>query len=87
MFDPAKTRILVVDDYQSMREMMKTALEELGFKNVLQAEDGEVALRAIINIQPPVTLILCDWNMPKVTGLEFLKKVRSDTRCLQFAIS
>ena len=75
-----RTRILVVDDFKSMREMMIDALKMLGYTQILQAEDGDVAWRALSNIKPPVDLVIADWNMPKSTGYELLQKIRSDPR-------
>src|SRR3989338_5287346 len=75
-----RTRILVVDDFASMREMMIKALNSLGMNDVLQAEDGEIALRALTNIEPPIELVISDWNMPNLNGIELLKKVRAHHR-------
>lgn len=75
-----QTRILVVDDFVSVREVMINSLKEIGFTNILQADDGEVGWKALNNIQPPIELVISDWNMPKMTGIEFLKKVRSSER-------
>ena len=63
-----------------MREMMIDALKMLGYTQILQAEDGDVAWRALSNIKPPVDLVIADWNMPKSTGYELLQKIRSDPR-------
>lgn len=79
MFD-LKTRFIIVDDFPSMREMMKNSLMELGFQSIVQAENGEIAWNAIKNTNPPFDIILSDWNMPKLTGLDLLKKVRQDRR-------
>ncbi|MEK7690453.1 MAG: response regulator [Bdellovibrionota bacterium] len=79
MINP-KMKILIVDDYASMRELMSAALKGAGFENLLEAEDGETAWRALCNIKPGFELVVCDWNMPKLSGLELLKKVRADQR-------
>lgn len=74
-------RILIVDDMSSMRFFVKKSLQKLGFNNVIEAQDGEEGynqLKAAFTEGKPVGLVLCDWNMPKVTGLEMLAKVRAD---------
>lgn len=78
---PPKTRILIVDDMSPMRALVKGQLMELGFKDILQASDGHRAfemLKTEFLKRQPVELILCDWNMPVMTGIEFLKLVRAD---------
>ncbi len=67
--------VLVVDDFSTMRRINKNILKELGFKNILEADDGTTALEVLKSNK--VDLIISDWNMPKMTGLEFLKKVRA----------
>ncbi len=68
-------RILVVDDFPAIRKLMRNALRELGLTNVREATNGEEALK-IVDAEP-IDLILCDWNMPVMSGLEFLIWVRS----------
>ena len=68
--------VLVVDDSRIMRTIVKSHFSELRIPcNYLEAEDGEKALDMLW--KNPVDLILLDWNMPKLLGIEFLKKVRS----------
>ena len=69
-------KIMVVDDFATMRRIVKGALKQLGFKNILEAEDGSAALQELK--KETVGLIVSDWNMPKMTGLELLKAVRGD---------
>ena len=79
MFPPT-TKILVVDDMLTIRDLVKGQLRAMGFKNVIEASDGEAALGIVINhasAGSPVELVICDWNMPKMTGLEFLKQIRA----------
>ncbi len=71
-------RILVVDDFATMRKIIKNILSQLGFKNILEADDGTTAWEILQ--KEPVDLIISDWNMPKMSGLELLKKVRSDEK-------
>lgn len=79
MFDP-KTRILVVDDMMTMRKLVMKICKELGFKDFTEAADGNIAWNVLQETNPPIGLIISDWNMPNTTGLELLKKVRADDR-------
>lgn len=67
--------VLVVDDFSTMRRIVRNILRDLEFKNILEAENGSSALD-ILNSQE-VDLVVSDWNMPKMTGLELLKSVRA----------
>ncbi len=75
MFD-LKTKILVIDDAPSMREFVVKCLREIGFINIIEAEDGEKGFELLSTSNPKVELIFADWNMPKCSGLELLKKIR-----------
>lgn len=66
---------LVVDDFSTMRRIVKNILRDMEFKNILEAEDGTAAIQ-VLSTQK-VDLIVSDWNMPKMNGLELLKHVRS----------
>jgi two-component system, chemotaxis family, chemotaxis protein CheY len=67
--------VLVVDDFSTMRRIVRNILRELDFKNILEADDGTSALEILRDQK--VDLIVSDWNMPKMTGLELLKSVRA----------
>jgi len=69
-------KVLVVDDFATMRRIVKGALKQLGFVNIVEAEDGQIALELLK--KEKVGLIVSDWNMPNMTGIEFLKVVRAD---------
>ena len=69
-------KILVVDDFSTMRKIIKNILNQLGFKNIIEADDGTTALEILK--KEKVGLIISDWNMPKMNGLELLKAVRSN---------
>ncbi len=75
MFDP-KTRLLVVDDMLTMRKLVSKVCKELGFTDITEAEDGAKAWEVIQAANPPIGLIISDWNMPNCSGLDFLKRVR-----------
>lgn len=68
-------KILIVDDFATMRRIMKNILKQLGYTNITEADDGTTALEALE--KGNFDLIISDWNMPKMTGLELLKKVRA----------
>ncbi len=69
-------KVLVVDDSAVMRQIIKNTLKQLGFTpgNITDAEDGAMGLKKLE--ENPVDLVVSDWNMPKMTGIEFLKAVR-----------
>ena len=69
-------KILVVDDFATMRRIVKNILVQLGFKNIVEADDGTSAMDILQSEK--IGLIISDWNMPKMTGLDLLKTVRSD---------
>ena len=69
-------RFLVVDDFSTMRRIVRNLLKELGFTNVDEAEDGQVALHKLKNGQ--FEFVVSDWNMPNMSGIELLKAIRAD---------
>ena len=69
-------KVLVVDDSAVMRQIIKKNLKELGFSELSEAENGAAGLKKAG--EEPLDLIVSDWNMPNMTGLEFLKAVRAD---------
>ncbi|MFM1848989.1 MAG: response regulator [Pseudomonadota bacterium] len=70
--------ILVVDDFAAMRKVVKTCLKQLGFQNIVEAEDGAKALEKLQNGE--FKLVISDWNMPNMMGLDLLKAVRGDAK-------
>jgi two-component system chemotaxis response regulator CheY len=70
----ANMKILVVDDFSTMRRIIKNILRQLGYTNTVEADDGTTAWE-LLN-KEPVDFIIADWNMPKMTGLELLQRVR-----------
>jgi len=71
-----RMKILVVDDYASMRQVVKKTLLSLGFSNICEAAGGADAMRKIQEGEP-IGLIISDWNMPNITGLDLLNFVRA----------
>lgn len=69
--------ILVVDDYATMRKIVRNLLNQLGFNNIDEASDGGQALEAFT--KKKYGLVISDWNMEPMTGLDLLRKVRSGT--------
>ena len=79
MFD-LKTRVLIVDDMLTMRKLVGKVCKEIGFTDLTEAADGAIAWEAIANANPPIGLVISDWNMPNTSGLDLLKRVRGDAR-------
>jgi two-component system chemotaxis response regulator CheY len=69
-------KVLVVDDQQTIRSLVRTGLQQLGFSNICDASDGEEGLRIMLGPMPP-KLIISDYNMPKLDGLGLLRAVRA----------
>ena len=67
---------LVVDDQSTMRALVRNGLEQLGFREIILAEDGEEGLRTILTCAPTPKLIISDYNMPKMDGMTLLRAVR-----------
>ena len=72
-YDP-NMRVLVVDDFSTMRRIVRNILRQIGLNNVVEADDGTVAWD-ILN-RDKIDFIVSDWNMPNMTGIELLRKVR-----------
>lgn len=69
-------KFLVVDDFSTMRRIVRNLLKELGFTNVEEAEDGVVALQKLKGGN--FEFVVSDWNMPNMTGIELLRNIRAD---------
>jgi two-component system chemotaxis response regulator CheY len=67
-------RVLVVDDFSTMRKIIKNILRQIGFTNIVEADDGSTAWE-VLN-KDNIDFIVSDWNMPIMTGIELLRKVR-----------
>lgn len=75
MFD-LNMKILVVDDFSTMRKIVKNVLKQLGYNNIEEAEDGAQAYLKLKSNK--LHFVVSDWNMPNMDGLDMLKKIRSD---------
>lgn len=69
-------KILVVDDFSTMRRIIKNILREIGYNNVDEADDGSTALEKLKSAK--FDFVVTDWNMPNMPGIELLKAIRSD---------
>ena len=76
MSNTTDLKFLIVDDFSTMRRIVRNLLKELGFTNVDEAEDGDAALAKLRG--GGFDFVISDWNMPNMTGLELLKQVRND---------
>lgn len=76
----SSTKILIIDDMKTMRKIVAKALKDLGFENITESEDGLKGWEAINAPNADFGLVISDWNMPNGSGLELLKKVRTDDR-------
>ena len=69
-------KVMVVDDFSTMRRILKNILKQLGYENIEEAEDGAQAFNKLQS--GGADFIVTDWNMPNMSGLELLKAVRAD---------
>ncbi|MCG6534599.1 MAG: response regulator [Syntrophales bacterium LBB04] len=69
-------KILVVDDFATMRKVVRNLLKQAGFENVVEADDGVNALKVLKGGK--IDFIISDWNMPNMTGIDLLRAVRAD---------
>ena len=74
-------RILVIDDAMTMRRIVINLLRQLGFTNMNEADDGTTGWEKLQ--QETFDLVISDWNMPKMTGIDLLRKVRADPKYAQ----
>jgi len=70
---------MVVDDSSTMRRIIKNTLNRLGYKDLLEAADGVEAWEVMQQHKNEIGVLITDWNMPNMNGLELVKKVRSDS--------
>ncbi len=75
MFNTA-LKVLVVDDFPTMRRIVKNLLKQIGFENIDEAEDGMMALQKLQ--KDKYGLVVSDWNMPNMEGIDLIRKIRQD---------
>ena len=76
MADKSAMKFLVVDDFSTMRRIVRNLLKELGFNNIEEAEDGAIALGRLKS--GGIDFVVTDWNMPNMDGLTLLQSIRAD---------
>lgn len=69
-------KVLVADDFATMRKIVRSILKQIGFEDIVEAEDGAAALQILKREQ--VGLVVTDWNMPNMSGLELLTHIRQN---------
>jgi len=69
-------KVLIVDDFATMRRILRNILKQIGFKNMIEADNGKNALKELK--KEKVDLIMCDWNMPEMPGIDLLKNIKAD---------
>ena len=84
-------RILIVDDFETVRLFLRNALNQIGIENIEEAGDGKEALQLLRdNVKQNKTfdMVFCDWNMPEMTGIELLQEIRktNELRALPFVM-
>ncbi len=77
-------RILVVDDFSTMRRIVKNLLRDLGFTNTVEADDGKTALPILED--GGIDFLVTDWNMPGMTGIDLLKAVRANPKLVNLPV-
>ena len=71
-------KVLVVDDMSTMRRIVKNVLKQIGFSDMIEAENGQDALNKLKTADAGIGLVVSDWNMPVMQGIELLRAVRAD---------
>ena len=71
-----KMKVLIVDDFATMRRIVRNVLKQVGLTSIVEADNGKAALKVLK--KESIDLILCDWNMPEMSGIDLLKAVKSD---------
>ena len=77
-------KILIVDDFSTMRRIIKSLLRDLGFNNTSEADDGSTALPMLQS--GGFEFLITDWNMPQMPGIELLKRVRADANLARLPV-
>ena len=77
-------KVLVVDDFATMRRIVKNILKQLGYDDITEAEDGESALSKLKTGN--YELLVTDWNMPNMSGIDLLREIRSDAKLKELPV-
>lgn len=77
-------KVLVADDFATMRKIVRNILKQIGFEDIVEAEDGTTALRILKTEK--IGLVVTDWNMPNMTGLELLQHIRKNPATAQVPV-
>ncbi|MCK5888750.1 MAG: response regulator [Methylococcales bacterium] len=77
-------KILIVDGFSTMRRILKNLLNDLGFINVVEADNGKTALATLET--SAIDFLITDWNMPEMTGIELLKAVRTNPKLIHIPV-
>ena len=70
-------KVLIVDDFATMRRIWKNIMKQIGFSDITEADNGKNALKVLKSDK--IDLVLCDWNMPEMAGIDVLNTVRADS--------
>jgi two-component system chemotaxis response regulator CheY len=73
-----KLQVLVVDDFATMRKIIRSALKQIGYEKIFEADDGTTALPILH--EETIDLVVTDWNMSRMSGLELLQKIRANPK-------
>lgn len=77
-------KVLVADDFATMRKIVRNILKQIGFEDIVEAEDGTTALQILKTEK--IGLVVTDWNMPNMTGLELLQHIRQNPATAQVPV-
>lgn len=77
---PSSTRVLVCDDMKMIRKLVQGSLKEWGITDIQEAQDGNEGWDLLMKSDPPIQLVISDWNMPNCTGVELLRRVRNEPK-------
>ncbi len=79
-----RIKVLIVDDFATMRKIVRNILKQIGFEDISEAEDGNDALRVLKD--EAVGLVITDWNMPNMSGLDLLREIRKNPQTAKLPV-
>jgi two-component system chemotaxis response regulator CheY len=79
-----RIKVLIVDDFATMRKIVRNILKQIGFEDISEAEDGTAALRVLKD--EAVGLVITDWNMPNMSGLDLLREIRKNPQTAKLPV-